>query len=77
MLVAIFGVRDAIPILTVAQLIGNGSRVFFNRHELVLPVVGWYTLGAVPMSLVGGVLFASAPLSASSHGSWECFWLVW
>lgn len=24
-LVAVFGVRDAIPILTVAQLIGNGS----------------------------------------------------
>ena len=62
-LVLIFGVRDAIPILTVAQLIGNGSRVWFNRSELVLPVVGWFALGGVPAALVGGVLFASAPLS--------------
>ena len=62
-LVASFGVRDAIPILTVAQLIGNGSRVWFNRHELQLPVVGWFALGAVPFAFIGGLLFASAPLS--------------
>ncbi len=61
-LVALFGVRAAIPILTVAQLIGNGSRVWFNRRELVLPVVGWFALGAVPLALLGGVLFATAPL---------------
>lgn len=42
-LVLIFGIRDAIPILTVAQLIGNGSRVWFNRRELALPVVSWFT----------------------------------
>ncbi|MEO8287026.1 MAG: sulfite exporter TauE/SafE family protein [Chloroflexota bacterium] len=63
-LVAVFGVRDAVPILTVAQLIGNGSRVWFNRRDLVLPVVGWFSIGAVPTALVGGFLFASAPLSA-------------
>ena len=38
-LVMAFGVRDAIPILTVAQLIGNGSRVWFNRRQLAFPVV--------------------------------------
>lgn len=63
-LVMAFGVRDAIPILTVAQLIGNGSRVWFNRYELAVPVVGWFALGGVPAALVGGVLFASAPLAA-------------
>jgi uncharacterized membrane protein YfcA len=62
-LVLSYGVRDAIPILTVAQLIGNGSRVWFNRRELALPVVGWFAIGAVPAALAGGVLFASAPLS--------------
>jgi uncharacterized membrane protein YfcA len=61
-LVAIFGVRDAVPILTIAQLIGNGSRVWFNRREVVLPVVGWFSLGAVPLALLGGLLFAQAPL---------------
>lgn len=63
MLVLVFGVRDAIPILTVAQLIGNLSRVGFNRRELDLPVVGWFVLGGVPAALVGGLLFASAPIS--------------
>ncbi len=62
LLVLIFGVRDAIPILTVAQLIGNLSRVWFNRRELELPVVAWFALGGVPAALIGGFLFASAPL---------------
>jgi uncharacterized membrane protein YfcA len=63
-LVAVFGVRDAIPILTVAQLIGNGSRVWFNRRELDWAVVGWFALGGVPLAFAGGLLFATAPLSA-------------
>jgi uncharacterized protein len=62
-LVAMFGVREAIPILTVAQLIGNGSRVWFNRRQLDLPVVGWFALGGVPAALIGGFLFASAPIA--------------
>jgi uncharacterized membrane protein YfcA len=63
-LVSLFGVREAIPILTVAQLIGNGSRVWFNRTEVDAGLVGWFAVGAVPLALVGGFLFATAPLSA-------------
>ena len=63
-LVFVFGVREAIPILTVAQLIGNGSRVWFNRRELDWKVVGWFALGGVPTAFAGGVLFAHAPLAA-------------
>src|SRR3989442_7334236 len=63
LLVFVFGVRDAIPILTVAQLVGNGSRVWFNRYELELPVVAWFALGGVLAALIGGLFFASAPLS--------------
>jgi len=62
-LIVAFGVRDAVPILTVAQLVGNGSRVWFNRRELVFPVVGWFALGGVPAALAGGILFATAPMS--------------
>jgi hypothetical protein len=63
-LVAVFGVRAAVPILTVAQLVGNGSRVWFNRRLVEPRVVAWFALGAVPLALLGGVLFASAPLGA-------------
>ncbi|HUH16347.1 MAG TPA: sulfite exporter TauE/SafE family protein [Methylomirabilota bacterium] len=61
-LVAVFGVRDAIPILTVSQLIGNASRVWFNRYEVNLPVVGWFAVGAVPLAFAGGLLFVAAPI---------------
>jgi uncharacterized membrane protein YfcA len=64
MLVLVFGVREAIPILTVAQLIGNGSRVWFNRRELDWKVVSWFALGGVPTAILGGMLFARAPLPA-------------
>lgn len=62
-LAAVFGVREAIPILTVAQLIGNGSRVWFNRTELDLRVVAWFALGAVPLAFLGGLVFSGAPIS--------------
>lgn len=62
-LVAFFGVREAIPILTVAQLLGNGSRVWFNRRELKWSVIAWFALGAVPFAVFGALLFAKAPLS--------------
>ena len=64
MVVAVFGVRDAIPILTVAQLLGNAGRVVTNRREIAWPVVGWYSVGAIPAALLGGMLFVQAPLAA-------------
>jgi len=78
-LVALFGVREAIPILTVAQLIGNGSRVWFNRHELDWRIIGWFTVGAVPLGLLGGYLFATAPLGALTRllGLFLLFTVLW
>jgi hypothetical protein len=63
-LVWAFGVRDAVPILTVSQLLGNLSRVWFNKGELSVPVVKWFALGAVPAATVGGIVFATAPATA-------------
>jgi uncharacterized membrane protein YfcA len=67
-LVAFFGVRDAVPILTIAQLVGNGSRVWLNRREVALPVVGWFALGGVPLALAGGWLFATADIGLLTRG---------
>jgi uncharacterized membrane protein YfcA len=60
----IFGPRLAVPILTVAQLVGNGSRVWFNREAVDYRVVGWFALGGVPFAVAGSILFATAPLDA-------------
>ena len=78
-LVLVFGMRDAIPILTVAQLIGNGSRVWFNRVELDWKVVAWFALGGIPMALLGGVVFAHAPLAALTRvlGGFLILIVVW
>lgn len=63
-LVALFGPRDAIPILTIAQLVGNGSRVVINRDAVDRRIVGWFALGGIPAALIGGFVFAAAPLDA-------------
>jgi len=63
-LVATFGVKEAIPLLTVVQLFGNASRVWLNRTELSLDVVRWFAYGAVPAAIVAGVIFAVAPAEA-------------
>ncbi len=73
------GVGEAIPMLTVAQLVGNGSRVWFNRDEVVLPVVAWFALGAVPLAVAGGLLFATAPAAALTRllGAFLLLTVVW
>ncbi|OHB73495.1 MAG: permease [Planctomycetes bacterium RBG_16_41_13] len=60
-LVAIFGVRDAVPMYAVAQLVGNLSRVGFNRRFIQFRVVFWFAIGAVPFSILGAWLFTKLP----------------
>ena len=37
---ALFGLRVAVPVLTLTQLSSNGARVWLNRRELRWPIVG-------------------------------------
>jgi uncharacterized protein len=60
-LVWTIGIADAIPVLTIAQLIGNLSRVVFNRQQIKWPVVWRFALGAVPAAVIGGFIFVKAP----------------
>jgi len=55
------GVREALPILTIANLASNLGRVWFNRKEISLPVVGWFSLGSIPLALAGSWLFVVTP----------------
>lgn len=50
---ALFGLRFAVPMLTLTQLSSNGSRVWLNRRELRWPLVGWFALGGVPLAVAG------------------------
>jgi len=59
---ALFGLRVAVPMLTLTQLASNAARVGLNRREVRWPLVGWFALGAVPLAVAGGLLLARAPL---------------
>jgi uncharacterized membrane protein YfcA len=58
-----FGLRVAVPVLTLTQLVSNGSRVWVNRHELRWRLVGWFAAGAVPSAAAGGLLLTRAPVA--------------
>lgn len=60
-LVSVFGVREAVPMYAVASLIGNLSRVHFNLPLLDLKVFCWFTVGAVPLAVLGAWLFTRIP----------------
>jgi uncharacterized membrane protein YfcA len=61
---ALFGLRVAVPVLTLAQLASNGARVWLNRRELRWRLAGRFALGAVPLAVAGALLLAHAPLGA-------------
>jgi uncharacterized membrane protein YfcA len=77
--VAVFGARDAVAILTVAQLASNASRVWFNRGEVDRQLVGVFGAGAVPAAIVGSLLFATAPLPALTRviGAFLLLMVLW
>ena len=64
----LFGLRVAVPMLTLTQLTSNASRVWLNRHEVRWRLVGWFAVGAVPFAIAGGLLLAHAPLTALKRG---------
>ncbi|MFI7597262.1 sulfite exporter TauE/SafE family protein [Actinoplanes sp. NPDC049681] len=59
---ALFGLRVAVPMLTLTQVSSNTFRVWLNRRDLHWRLIGWFALGAVPLAVAGGLLLAHAPL---------------
>jgi uncharacterized protein len=60
---ALFGLRAAVPMLTLTQLSSNGSRVWLNRRHLRWRLIGWFALGAIPCAVAGALLLTHAPLA--------------
>lgn len=54
----IVGIKSAVPILTIGQLFGNASRVWFGRYELKWEAIIFFLLGAIPLTILGSYLFA-------------------
>lgn len=61
LLVNTVGPKAAVPLLTIAQLLGNLSRVWFGRQEISWKPVGYFVLGAIPFSIIGARLFVKLP----------------
>lgn len=53
------GIKAAIPVLTIAQLFGNTSRVWFGRQELQWKPVLYFLAGSIPFSVIGSIMFVS------------------
>jgi len=51
------GTEMAVPILTIAQLIGNLSRAFFGFRQITWKPVFVFIIGAVPLSILGAFSF--------------------
>ena len=61
LLVATVGVTQAVPLLTIAQLIGNFSRAGFGITQIHWRPVGLFLLGAIPLSILGALSFVQLP----------------
>ncbi len=57
-LTGIVGIKAAVPILTVGQIFGNASRVWFGRKELKWKPILFFLLTAIPLTIIGSYLFS-------------------
>ena len=55
------GIREAVPIATIAVMMQTWSRIWVNRHLIDRSVVKWFFIGALPTSIVGATAFANLP----------------
>ena len=53
----LIGVKAAVPVLTIAQIWGNASRVWFGRTQIKWRPVVYFILTAIPFSIFCSLLF--------------------
>jgi uncharacterized membrane protein YfcA len=67
-LIFAFGVREAVPIVSVAMLFNMTSRAVANREFVDYRVTLWFAAGAIPGAALGAVVFASMPADLLARG---------
>lgn len=55
------GAEIAIPVLTIAQLIGNVSRMIIGIKQIEWKKVGLFLITAIPLTAIGAFSFVSFP----------------
>ena len=58
-LVWVFGVREAIPIFTISQMLSVATRVWLHRSGINWSVVRNFTVGGMPFCILGSLVFVS------------------
>lgn len=52
-----FGPERAVPLLTIAQLVGNLARAILGWRDIRWRFAAWFLAGAIPAGVVGALLF--------------------
>ncbi len=66
-LVLVVGGKSAVPILTIAQLLGNASRAGFGWREIRWRPALLFSFGAVPACILGAQVFVGLESTAVLH----------
>ena len=56
-LIWVLGVKEAIPLLSIAQFIGSVSRAYVHRDTIDWKVVAYFGMGSVPIALIASFIF--------------------
>lgn len=67
-LTAVVGAKEAVPLLTVAQLVGNLSRAGFGFRQIRWRPVGLFLVGALPASALGALSFVRLDRAIVTRG---------
>lgn len=56
-----YGIEIAVPVATIAQLMGSVTRAFVGRKKIEWKAAGEFLITAVPFTIIGSICFAKAP----------------
>ena len=58
-LVWAFGIKEAIPIISISQVFGTASRAWLHHQAIDWKVVRYFAVGSIPMAVLGSLVFIS------------------